>query len=322
MSSFDIVSSVVTPFVKVSRRTIDKIKPLNTHNHEGVMDSGKRRGGLFEECRSEMLLRGYSRKTVKSYLSWLRSLVNYFSPRHPRELDEKDIRNYLLHLIDEKRHAYATVNQAFNAIRFLYVEMYKREFVIEQIPRPKKGKSYPNVITLDEFKRMVDCTRNIKHRALLMVTYSGGLRLDEVVTLTIPDIDGERKLIFVKGGKFRKDRYTIISERALEVLREYYKLYRPEKWLFEGKKHGKHLHARSAQRVVERACKRAGLRKRVSMHTLRHSFATHIHEQGGDIRTIKELLGHEHLKTTEIYTHISKRSLSAIKNPLDTLDFE
>ncbi len=283
------------------------------------MATSNRRKGLFEVCRSEMVLRGYSHKTIKSYLSWMRSYAKHFTPRHPRDLNNTDVREYLLHLINIKRLAYSSVNQAFNAIRFLYVDIYKRDFVIENIPRPKRGKSLPQVITLEEFKKMVDCTHNLKHKSLLMVAYSGGLRLDEVVTLMPPDIDGERKLIFVRGGKGRKDRYTIISDAALEVLRKYYKIYRPVKWLFEGQKKGKHLHHRSAQNVVQQACARAGLRKKVTMHTLRHSFATHIHEQGGDIRTIKELLGHEHLKTTEIYTHVSKRDLSAIRNPLDSI---
>lgn len=283
------------------------------------MSGNSVRPGLYATMRNEMLLRGYSRKTIKSYLSWIRSLVDFSSPKHPRDLQEADIRNFLIHLIDNKRMAYASVNQAFNAIRFLYVELYKQHFVIETIPRPKRGKKLPFVITLSEFKKMVDCTRNLKHKVLLMVTYSGGLRLHEVVKLIPTDIDGERKLIFIRGGKGRKDRYTIISESTLEALREYYRMYRPKKWLFEGQKYGKHLHERSAQSIVEQACKRAELRKRISTHTLRHSFATHLHEQAYDILTIKELLGHEHLKTTEIYTHVSKRSISAIVNPLDTI---
>ncbi len=152
-----------------------------------------------------------------------------------------------------------------------------------------------------------------------MVMYSGGLRLEEVVKLIPSDIDSRRKLVFVRKGKGRKDRYTLTSDAALEVLREYYKRERPEKWLFEGRSKGKRLHPRSVQSLVAQACVRADVRKRISPYTLRHSYATHLHEQGVDIRYIKELFGHEHLKTTEIFTHVSKRDLAAIRNPLDAI---
>jgi integrase/recombinase XerD len=168
---------------------------------------------LYRAMRNEMLLRGYSRKTIKSYLSWIRS--------------------YLVSLIDSKELAYSSVNQAFNAIRFLYVQIYKRDFVIESIPRPKKGKILPTPLTQEEVKRIINVTGNIKHKAVLMISYSGGLRLGEVINLSPSDIDGDRRLIFVRGGKGRKDRYTLISEAALKVLREYYRAYRPANWLFD-----------------------------------------------------------------------------------------
>ncbi len=277
------------------------------------------RPGLYATMRNEMLLRGYSRKTIKSYISWIRSLVSLFTPRHPRELQNEDIREFFVDLIENKRHAYSTVNQAFNAIRFLYVEVYKKEFVIESIPRPKKGKPLPGALTQEEIKRMIDVTVNIKHKAVLMVSYSGGLRLSEVINLTPADIDGKRKLVFIKGGKGRKDRYTLISDAALEVLRSYYKAYKPVKWLFEGKTRGKKYSARSVEKIVEKASKRSGIIKRVTHHMLRHSFATHLLQSGVGLPHIKELLGHEHLKTTEIYTHVSNTDFMAIRNPLDII---
>lgn len=289
------------------------------NNREGAMKNKHRRRELFEVYRNEMLLRGYSHDTIKSYISNLRSLRNFFPTVHPRDLTEEDIREYLIYLIEVEGKAYSSVNQAFNAIRFLYVELYKRSWVITSIPRPKRGKPLPKIITLEEFKEMVDCTINLKHKSLLMVAYSGGLRLGEVIKLIPSDIDGNRKLIFVRGGKGRKDRYTIISEAALNITRDYFRAYRPKRWLFEGRKIGKHIHKRTAQKIVEQACKKARLNKIISTHTLRHSFATHLHEQGYDILTIKELLGHAHLRTTEIYTHVSKRNISAIVNPLDTI---
>jgi integrase/recombinase XerD len=274
----------------------------------------------YRAMRNEMLLRGYSRKTIKSYLSWIRSLENFVFPRHPGDLNNEDIRSYLVSLIDSKELAYSTVNQAFNAIRFLYVEIYKRDFVIESIPRPKKGKILPTPLTQEEVKKLINVTVNIKHKAVLMVSYSGGLRLGEVINLSSLDIDGDRRLIFVRGGKGRKDRYTLISEAALKVLREYYRAYRPANWLFEGRKRGKKYTARSVEKIVENAVRKAGIRKQVSHHTLRHSFATHLVQNGVDILLIKDLLGHEHLKTTEIYTHISSADLMTIKNPLDMIN--
>lgn len=283
------------------------------------MSGNSVRPGLYATMRNEMLLRGYSRKTIKSYFSWVRSLVDFSSPKHPRDLQNEDIRVYFVHLIKDKRLAYSTVNQAFNAIRFLYVDIYKKEFVIESIPRQKKGKSLPVPLTHEEIKRIIDVTVNIKHKAVLMVSYSGGLRLSEVVNLTPADIDGQRKFIFVRSGKGRKDRYTLISDAALDILRVYYKAYKPVKWLFEGKKRGKKYSTRSVEKIVEKASEKAGIIKRVSHHTLRHSFATHLLQSGVGLPHIKELLGHEHLKTTEIYTHVTSTDLMAIRNPLDMI---
>lgn len=212
------------------------------NKREDVMKNTHRRRGLFETYRNEMLLRGYSQETVKSYLSNLRSLRNFFPTVHPRDLTEEDIREYLVYLIEIERKAYSSVNQVFNALRFLYVELYKRPFVITPLRRPKRGNPLPKIITLEEFKVMIDRTINLKHKSLMMVAYSGGLRLGEVIRLVPSDIDGHRKLIFVRGGKGRKDRYTIISEAALNITREYFRAYRPKRWLYEGRKSGKHIH--------------------------------------------------------------------------------
>jgi site-specific recombinase XerD len=265
----------------------------------------------------ELKLRNYSPKTLKSYKSCLRSFIKHFYPRHPRDLSSSDIRAYLVHRFENEKHAAATVNQVFNALRFLYVELYNKPFVIENIPRPQKDKKLPNVLTQKEVLKILSCVKNLKHKTLLMLIYSAGLRVGESVSLRVSDIDGERKMIHLRNAKSKKDRYTLLSDAALVTLRKYYLEYKPKNYLFEGHEAGSHLSERSIQNVFQRAVRAAGIRKPISIHGLRHSFATHLLESGVDLRYIQELLGHASTRTTEIYTHVSKRSLEKIVNPLD-----
>lgn len=272
---------------------------------------------LFAVLREELRLRNYSHKTFKAYRSCLRSFIAYFSPQHPRDLTIDQIRKYLYHLIETERLAPATVNQAYNAIRFLFVELYHKPFTIREIPRPHRGRTLPHVLSQEEVLRIFSCVDNLKHKTLLMLIYSAGLRVGESVHLKITDIDGGRKLIHIHAGKGKKDRYTLLSDTALEMLREYFKLYRPKLFLFEGQGDREHLSERSIQNVFRRAVSAAGIKKKISIHGLRHSFATHLLESGVDLRYIQELLGHNSSKTTEIYTHVTKKSLEKIVNPLD-----
>lgn len=168
-------------------------------------------------------------------------------------------------------------------------------------------------------KKILGVTSNIKHKTILMLMYSGRLRVGEVVRLKPEDIDFKRSLIHLKGSKGRKDRYTILSRSAFVVLRKYYAQYKPNKWLFKGAKPGSHISVSMVQAIFKQACEKAGISKKVSAHSLRHSFATHLLESGVDLRYIQELLGHKSSKTTEIYTHVSKANLASIKNPLDSI---
>jgi site-specific recombinase XerD len=236
-----------------------------------------------------------------------------------RDLSNEDIRRYILHQIEKENLSAGTINQSINALRFLYVEIVKRPMVLGDIHRPQKGKRLPVVLSLDEVKNIFDSLGNIKHRVMLMLTYSAGLRVSEVVHLRPEDIDSKRKLIHVHEGKGKKDRYTILSDSVLEGLRVYWKVHKPKKWLFEGQTEGEPYSIRSAQRVFECAAEKAGIGKDVSIHSLRHSFATHLLEQGTDIRFIQELLGHSSVKTTEIYTHVSRRHIASIRSPIDQI---
>ena len=227
------------------------------------------------------------------------------------------IRDYLYYLANDKEASTSTLNTAINALKFYYGEVLGRKFVYE-IKRPKKDKKLPVILSQGEVAKILSCVSNVKHKAILMLIYSAGLRLGEVVKLKQGDIDVGRGLIYVRGGKGRKDRYTLLSDVAMEALRHYLDKYKPVKWLFSGARKEKHISTRTVQAIFEQAREKVGIEKEVTVHSLRHSFATHLLEGGTDLRYIQELLGHKSSKTTEIYTHVSNRDLSRIKSPLDT----
>ena len=281
----------------------------------------KTRHGFFETVRREMRLRNYSYKTIKSYISCLRSFVKYFSPKHPRNITEEDIKKYLLHLLMVEKRSASSVNQVFNALRFLYVELYKMSYIIGKLPRPMKEKKLPDVLNEDEVVRIFRAVHNLKHQTMLMLAYASGLRVSELVRIKIEDIDGSRGLIHIRNAKGKKDRFTVFPESLRGQLIEYWKKYKlgTSGWLFTGETTDKHLAARSIQAVLMRAIHASGITKKVSMHTLRHSFATHLLDHGTDLRYIQELLGHQSVKTTEIYTHVSPKGLGRIRSPLDFL---
>ena len=206
-----------------------------------------------------------------------------------------------------------------NAIKFYYERVLKGERKTYLIDRPKKEKTLPTVLNEEEIKLLLNKTENLKHKAILMMAYSAGLRLGELINMKIKDIDSKRMQIRVEQAKGKKDRYTILSNKMLAILREYFVRYKPNEWLFEGEKGGQYS-ARSIQKVAKLSATKAGIKKNVGVHTLRHTFATHLLENGTDLRYIQSLLGHESSKTTEIYTHITTKGFDQIKNPLDQLD--
>jgi site-specific recombinase XerD len=204
-------------------------------------------------------------------------------------------------------------------VKLLYKEVLPKSDINMSIPRPKKDSKLPSVLSQSEVIQILQATSNEKHKTILFLIYSAGLRVGEVVRLKPEDIESSRMLVRVKKGKGSKDRYTLLSQIALEQLRKYYKLYKPEIWLFPGGKEGDHITERTVQRVFEACCTKARINKEVSVHTLRHSFATHLLESGVDLRYIQELLGHASTKTTEIYTHVTQKNISEILSPLDRL---
>lgn len=275
---------------------------------------------LFEVLRQELKLRNYSNKTITSYRSCILKFVTYFPSKHPRDISGSEIRTFLLHLLEDEHWQASSLNQMFNALRFLYVELYKMPFAIGNIPRPKRERKLPDVLTQDEVRRLFKVVPNPKHRMVLMIAYSAGLRIGEVIRLRPEDIDRERKMIHIRGAKGKKDRYTMLSEKAMTELANYLSVFRPSKYLFEGDRDGKPYSQSGIQHIFCKAVEHAGITKPFTFHTLRHSFATHLLEQGVDLRYIQELLGHASSKTTEIYTHVSSKNIAAIRSPLDNLD--
>jgi len=269
------------------------------------------------ELEKELTARKYSRRTVKLYLHYNKEFLK-FCNKPPYQVSNEDVRDYLYYLADKKGCSASTLNIAINALKFYYGEILKRRFVYN-IRRPKKDKKLPVVLSQEEVSRILSSITNIKHRLILMLMYSAGLRIGEVVKLRVEDIDVKRKLIRIRGGKGRKDRYTILSEVVLKTFKEYVEKYKPEKWLFPGQRKDKHISTRTVQAIFEKARDKAGIKEDVTVHSLRHSFATHMLESGVDLRYIQELLGHKHSKTTEIYTRVSTKNLSKIRSPLDLI---
>ena len=220
------------------------------------------------------------------------------------------------HAIQLRNISVSQQNQRINAIKFYYEKVLNRKKEYYRISRPRKESKLPTVLTKEEVNSLIQMTKNLKHRCILMTIYSGGLRRSELINLKVTDIDSQRMLIKVCGAKGKKDRYTLLSERLLSELRKYYKVYLPRQWLFEGQEGGPYS-ATSIERIFRDAVGRAGIKKYVTPHSLRHSFATHLLEQGTNLRYFQELLGHSSTKTTQIYTRVASNSLMKIRNPLD-----
>jgi len=271
---------------------------------------------IIEAIKKELKLRGYSQNTRKVYLHHVERYISYFA-KGPKELDGKHIRDYMLYLIDKKKVSRSYHDQAVSAIKFLYDCVLNMPKTVGKLPRPRKEKKLPIVLGREDVIRIFESVNNIKHKAILVLAYSAGLRVSEVVKLKVQDIDEKRNMIHIEGAKGRKDRYTILSKVALEELKRYWRKYKPDKWLFPGAKPDRHIATRTVEALLEAAVKEINLKKKVSVHTLRHSFATHLLESGTDLRYIQELLGHKSSKTTEIYTHVSTKDLGKIKSPLD-----
>ncbi len=279
----------------------------------------RKRPDNFKFCPDNYLqkleLKKYANNTVKTYVSCFEDYLNYYNQQDVNKLDENDIRNYLEYLIKMNRSD-SYINQAINSIKFYYETVLGMPNRFYSIERPRKKRKLPVVLSKEEISLIIASSNNLKHKCIISLLYSAGLRRSELLNLKLEDIESKRMLIRVRDAKGNKDLYTLLSEKLLKDLRLYYKEYQPKKYLFEGQTKDQYS-PNSVGKVVSNAAMKAGIRIPVSSHILRHSFATHLLESGVDIRYIQLLLGHNSTKTTEIYTHVAKSSFDFIKNPLD-----
>lgn len=274
-----------------------------------------------EMCKieQELQLKRYSRHTIKTYLCFFKEYTIWLGEeRPPKDQNTQDIRNFLYQWIKFKKASATAQNQMINAIKFYFEKVLKQDKVVYDLPRPKKATQLPKIFSEQEIKCLLQSPENLKHQCILLTIYSTGIRLSELLNLRIQDIDSKRMSVFIKGGKGKKDRYTVLSPTLIKHLRHYYKIYLPEYWLFEGQDGGQYS-PRSVQQILRRAIKKSGVSSFGTVHTLRHSFATHLLENGTDLRYIQHLLGHASTRTTEIYTHITKHHMAKLRSPLDFL---
>lgn len=282
-------------------------------------------GGFFvmsklrEQMVRDMELKGFSGKTRKSYIHHIEKYAKHYN-LSPERLGSDDISNYLYHLLKEKGYSRSFNAQAYSALKFLYETTLKRDWSGFKIPRSKKKRALPIVLTQEEISKIFNGVRNLKHKAILKTIYSAGLRISEVANLKLSDIESKNMRIKVREGKGDKDRYTLLGETNYEVLKEYWLEYRPKEYLFPGMEVGKPITPRAIQIAFEKAVKKAGIKKKATVHSLRHSFATHLLESGTDIYYIQKLLGHTTVKTTSIYIHVSNSKTLDVKSPLETLE--
>ena len=267
-----------------------------------------------------MRLKGYSHRTIKSYVNLVAAYARHVG-RSPELTDCEDARAFMVYLVEDRRASTSHLSQAYSAIKLLFVQVLGRPDCGDKIPRPKRAKTLPVVMSVEEVERLVRSLANIKHRTMLQVLYSTGLRVSELIGLRIGEIDSGRNTITVRHGKGAKDRQIPLSPTLLQLLREYWKIYRPAEFLFENGRSGAQMSERTVQEVFAQAKAASGINKKISAHTLRHSFATHLLEAGTDLVTIRNLLGHSNISTTPIYLHLKSGGQGA-KHLLEGLDLE
>jgi site-specific recombinase XerD len=270
------------------------------------------------EYKNLLIRKRYSPNTIKVYTSMFQSFINYYSEKKIDDITEDDIRKYQDYLVSKRKASISAQNQAINSIKFYFEKVKRGKKLDVYIERPFKEKKLPNIISENEVFKLLKATTNLKHKSIITLLYSSGLRRSELINLRLKDIDYEKRIIFVRGGKGRKDRTTILAENTILVLNKYLELFKPYYWLIEGV-NKKQYSPTSIGAILRNSSKKANLNKVVKPHMLRHSFATHLLEQGVDLRYIQSLLGHSSAKTTEIYTQVRSHSLAKIKSPFDVL---
>jgi len=266
-----------------------------------------------------LVVQRYSWNTIQSYTSKFGRFLEYFDGRHVENLKVEDVNTYLRSITTD-RISESLLNTVHSAVKFYYEKViYKPDFELEKLKRPRKGKYLPTLLSEKEVDRLFKTFKNLKHLAIAYTIYGGGMRLSEMLNIRVQDIYWDRDQIHIKNGKGNKDRITLLSHSLKGLLVKYFDEYQPQYWLFEGQDRKGPYTSGSVQKIIRQAARRAGISRRVTPHTLRHCFATHLLDRGTDIRFIQELLGHKDIKTTLIYTHVTTRSMEKITSPLDRI---
>jgi integrase/recombinase XerD len=298
----------LSPKNLISQETLSSIHPINQP--------------ALQTYIATLQLKAYSPNTIKTYCNEFSQLLYVLKGKKVDDLDTKRLKDYFLYCINTLKLSENTLHSRINAVKFYFEQVLGRERFFVEIPRPKRKLMLPNVLAISQVEKLFAQLENLKHKTMLYLAYSAGLRVSEVVNLKIKDIHSARMVINIRGAKGKKDRTVILSEGILELLRKYYQVYKPKEWLFEGQYGDCPYSTRSLQQIFHRAKDAAKITQDVTFHSLRHSYATHLHEAGTDIKLIQELLGHNDLKTTLRYTHVSNRTLEKIKSPFDSLNLK
>jgi integrase/recombinase XerD len=300
-------------FKLTPKSAIGKEVLLNVHlvNHEALQK--------FVET---LQLKAYSPKTIITYKNEFAQLLYVLKDKNVADLDASRLRDYFLYCTNTLKLSENTLHSRINAVKFYYEKVLGREKIFFEIPRPKRPLQLPNVLAISQVEALFSKLENLKHKTMLFLAYSAGLRVSEVVGLRVKDIHSARMVINIKGAKGKKDRMVVLSQGILELLRKYYVAYQPKFWLFEGQYKEEAYSVRSLQQIFHRAKNEAKIIQDVTFHSLRHSYATHLHERGTDIKLIQELLGHNDIKTTLRYTHVSNRALTNVVSPFDNLNIK
>ena len=273
---------------------------------------------LLNKAKSQLYIRNYSPRTIASYISSLNNFAEWLIQEKVNQVTDKEVEKYLYHLKKNRNRSISGMKQTVASLKILFTDILKKEIPDSLNIRFRKEEKIPVVLSEEEVAAVIKAVNNLKHKVILMTIYSAGLRLSECLALTVADMDFDRNQIRIRQGKGKKDRQTVLSRTLLSEMKDYLIKFCPKIFLFEGQKGGRYS-ASSVQAIMKRAVKKSGIKKHATVHTLRHSFATHLLENGTDIRFIQELLGHKRLETTQIYTHISKITFDRIKSPLDRL---
>lgn len=323
-SNLDKIFTIFKGIAWVNTKYFYKDKPINTGVSEPDFTSLRTRKSKYKRrCLTEYIdklqVLRYSYNTASTYISMFEEFINFYDSKDLLSIDENDIRAFLLYLVENGvSHSYQ--NQSINAIKFYFEIVLSLPNRYYHVDRPRKVERLPVVLSEEEITRLLNSISNLKHKAIIMTMYSAGLRVSELLELKMSDILSDRGLIMVRNAKGNKDRTTLLADVTLKILRQYYKAYKPQIYLFEGPENRKYSRT-SVGKVLKKAVRNAKINKQVTNHTLRHSFATHLLEAGTNLRYIQSLLGHSSPKTTEIYTRVSTKAFANIKSPLDNLGF-